>query len=500
MQKAEIHVDKHFQVGEVDQKIFGSFIEHLGRAVYGGIYQPNSPLSNDHGFRIDVLKLVKALNVPVIRYPGGNFVSGYFWEDSVGPKEQRKARLDLAWTELETNQFGLNEFMQWAQEASVDVMMAINLGTRGIEDAKNLLEYCNFTRGTYYSDLRIKHGYQDPYGIKLWCLGNEMDGLWQIGHKTAYEYARLAAKTGRVMKMMCPEIELVACGSSNWEMPTFGDWESTVLRECYDIVDYVSLHQYYDIKNDDTSDFLACSTAMDRFINQVISICDAEQARLHKKKVINLSFDEWNVWHGINTENKELDPWSESPHHLENEYDLRDALLVGSMLITLLRHADRVRIACLAQLVNVIAPIMTSDSSSWKQTIYYPYLFTSLYGRGIILNTIIDSPTIYSKKFGDVPVLDAVWVEGDGDLTLFAVNKDLSEDIMINCDLRQYKTMKVVEHIVLTNEDIRSVNTESFPERVTPSKSEESRLEDGVLRTKLVRHSWNMIRLEEGKN
>lgn len=497
MQKAGIFLDKHFQVGEVDQRIFSSFIEHLGRAVYGGIYQPNNPLSDERGFRTDVLGLVKELNVPVIRYPGGNFVSGFFWEDSVGPKEQRKARPDLAWMEMETNQFGLNEFMQWAQEASSEVMMAVNLGTRGIEDAKNLLEYCNLPGGTYYSDLRQKHGHQDPYDIKLWCLGNEMDGPWQIGHKTAYEYARLAAETGRVMKMMCPEIELVACGSSNWEMPTFGEWESTVLRECYDIVDYISLHQYYDIKNDDTSDFLACSTAMDRFINQVVSICDAEKAKLHMSKDINLSFDEWNVWHGVNTENRVNEPWAEAPHQLENEYDLRDALLVGSMLITLLRHVDRVKIACLAQLVNVIAPIMTSETGIWKQTIYYPYLFTGLYGNGRVLNTIVDGPTFLSEKYGDVPTLDAVWIEGDGKLTLFAVNKDLTEDIMVNCDLRQYKNMKVIEHVVITGEKIDSSNTESSPDRVTPSTSVKSQVDDGVFTTILGCHSWNMIRLEK---
>ena len=264
MKQAKLHIDRHFQVGEVDKRIFGSFIEHLGRAVYGGIYQPGSPLSDKEGMRKDVMELVRQLQVPVVRYPGGNFVSCFHWEDSVGPKELRPARPELAWFAIETNEFGLNEFADWAKKAETEIMMAVNLGTRGVDDAKNLLEYCNLPKGTYYSDLRRSHGVEQPHDIKLWCLGNEMDGPWEIGRKTPYEYGRLAAETGRVMKMMCPEIELVACGSSLWTMPTFGVWESDVLKECYDVVDYISMHQYYDNYDNDTAEFLANSTAMDQ--------------------------------------------------------------------------------------------------------------------------------------------------------------------------------------------------------------------------------------------
>ena len=245
MKKAQIIVDKYFLTGKTDKRIYGSFIEHLGRAVYEGIYQEGSPLSDEQGFRKDTLELVRELQVPIVRYPGGNFVSGFRWEDSVGPKTQRPSRPALAWGVIETNPFGLNEFVDWSRKAGSDVMMAVNLGTRGPEDAKNLLEYCNFKGGTYYSDLRKAHGYEQPHDIKLWCLGNEMDGPWQMGHKTAAEYGRVAAETARLMKFMDPEVETVACGSSSLEMPTFGSWEYTVLDEAYDQVDYLSLHQYY---------------------------------------------------------------------------------------------------------------------------------------------------------------------------------------------------------------------------------------------------------------
>ena len=272
MKQATIIADRDFILGETDPRIFGSFIEHLGRAVYEGIYQPGSPFANEEGFRKDVLGLVQELGVPVVRYPGGNFVSGYHWEDGVGPKDQRPARVEPAWSVIETNQFGLNEFAAWAKEARSQVMMAVNLGTRGPEDARNLLEYCNFPKGSYYSDLRRSHGVEAPHNIKLWCLGNEMDGPWQMGHKTAAEYGRVAAETGRLMKMLDPSIELVACGSSNMTMPTFAQWEADVLDACYDEVDYISLHQYFENSADNTPEFLAGSVKMDQFISSVASI------------------------------------------------------------------------------------------------------------------------------------------------------------------------------------------------------------------------------------
>ena len=307
MKKAEIIIDKYFLTGKVDKRIFGSFIEHLGRAVYEGIYQEGSALSDEQGFRKDTLDLVKELQVPIVRYPGGNFVSGFHWEDSVGPKDKRPAKPDLAWGVIETNEFGLNEFADWSKKAGSDIMMAVNLGTRGPEDAKNVLEYCNFKGGTYYSDLRKSHGYKDPHNIKLWCLGNEMDGPWQMGHKTASEYGRIAAETSRLMKFMDPTIETVACGSSNLTMPTFGSWEYTVLDECYDEVDYLSLHQYYGNYANDTVDFLASSKGMDDFISGVVAICDAVKAKKHGKKQINLSFDEWNVWYHSNEQDQKLE-------------------------------------------------------------------------------------------------------------------------------------------------------------------------------------------------
>ncbi len=496
MKKAEVIIDKNFITGKIDRRIYGSFIEHLGRAVYDGIYQPGLDVSDEQGFRKDTMELVKELNVPIVRYPGGNFVSGFKWEDSIGPKADRPKRVDLAWGVVETNQFGLNEFCDWARKADTDVMMAVNLGTRGIMEAKELLEYCNLPGGTYLSDLRKTHGYEKPHAIRTWCLGNEMDGPWQTGHKTAKEYAHLANETAKAMRALDPEIELVACGSSASNMPTFGDWEREVLEECYDSVDYISMHQYYGNQEDNTADFLASSVDMDTFIKNVVAICDYVQGRKHSKKKINISFDEWNVWYHSNEQDKKLEKWVEKPHQLEDVYNMEDALLVGSMLITLLRHCDRVKMACMAQLVNVIAPIMTSDTGAWRQTIFYPYMHASKFGNGTVLNTLVKSP-VYDSKYGEAPYLDCVIVNNEekGELIVFAVNKDLTEDMEVTCDLRQFADYTVKEHLVLHDEDLKAVNTEENPNRIRPEANGNARLEEGRLTAVLKHKSWNVIRL-----
>lgn len=496
MKQTRLYIDKHMIVSKVDKRIYGSFIEHLGRAVYQGIYQPGQKTADEQGFRKDVIELVKGLGVPVVRYPGGNFVSGYNWEDGVGPKDKRPEKLELAWQVVESNEFGLNEFADWAKKADTSVMMAVNLGTRGVDDARNIVEYCNVADGGYYSSLRKQHGYEKPHNIKLWCLGNEMDGKWQISHKTAEEYGRLASETGRVMKYVDPDIELVACGSASLDMDTFGTWEDTVLSQCYDEADYLSLHQYYGNRDDNTPDFLASTVAMDRFISSVVSICDAVKAKKRKKKTINLSFDEWNVWYHSNEQDKKLEKWCKAPHQLEDVYNFEDALLVAGMMITLLRHADRVKIACLAQLVNVIAPIMTSDTGAWKQTIYYPFEIISRYGRGTVLHTVVDAP-VYESTHGDAPYVDSVCLmdEEEDTLTIFAVNKDLSEDMELSVDLRQFEGYTVKDHVMLAHEDLKAVNTEEHPDNVVLQAGNHVKLENGIMTAVLKDKSFHVIRL-----
>ncbi len=497
MKKAKMVLDKEYKIGEVDKRIYGSFIEHLGRAVYGGIYQPGHIKANKDGFRIDVIELVNELNVPIVRYPGGNFVSGYNWEDGIGPVEKRPRRTELAWQTIETNQVGTNEFVDWAKAAGSEVMMAVNLGTRGPDAARNMVEYCNHSKDTYWSDLRISHGYSDPHNIKVWCLGNEMDGPWQIGQKTATEYGRIANETAKVMKLVDPSIELVACGSSGKGMPTFPEWESTVLEHTYENVDYISLHQYYGNPDNDTADYLANPLDMDDFIKSVISTADYIKAKTRSKKTMMLSFDEWNVWYHSKESDKKIDRWTIAPPQLEDVYNFEDALLVGGMLITFLKHADRVKMACLAQLVNVIAPIMTSDEGAWKQTIFYPFMHVSNYGRGCSLKPIISSPKYDSKNFTDVPMLDsaAVLNEEKNELVIFALNRDLNESLELQCDVRGFEDYKVIEHVVMHNKDVKATNTEQNPNNIIPNNNGNAQIDDGILTANLSNLSWNVIRL-----
>ena len=505
MKKASVTLDKAYQIGRIDPRIYGSFIEHLGRAVYGGIYEPGHPLADEKGFRKDVIEMVRKLNVPVVRYPGGNFVSGFNWEDSVGPVSERPKRLDLAWFTTETNEVGLHEFADWAAKCDSQVMYAINLGTRGPEQARDIVEYANHPGGSKFSDMRIKNGAKDPLNIKLWCLGNEMDGPWQMGHKTAEEYGRVANETAKIMKWVDPSIELVACGSSGSGMPTFGDWEYTMLSECYENIDYVSLHRYYGNPTGDTPGFLARSMDMDEFIKTVAAICDAVKGKKHSRKQVNLSFDEWNVWYHSREQDQEVwkqGKWGRALPLLEDVYNFEDALLAGSILITLLHNADRVKIACLAQLVNVIAPIMTRNGGGcWAQTIYWPFLHASNFGRGTSLNAIVNSPVYDCADYENVPYIDAAAVLGeDGSVTVFCVNRDLKEDYELEIDLRSFtdektqKSLQLQEHILLHNDDVNAVNTEENPDNVRPAAGPGGTVDGGRACIRIPALSWNVLR------
>ncbi len=499
MQKAKLILDRDYVIGPIDPRLYGSFVEHLGRCVYGGLYEPDHPAADENGFRTDVLDLVKDLGVTTVRYPGGNFVSGFRWEDSIGPVEKRPVRLDEAWSTTEPNTFGLHEYMAWCRKAGVSPLYSVNLGTRGPAEARDLVEYANFPGGSYWSDLRRQNGAEEPFGIKLWCLGNEMDGDWQIGHKDAREYGRVAHEAGKLMKWMDPGIELVVCGSSASDMPTFVDWETTVLEECYDTVDYISLHRYYGNPTGDTASFLARTMDMDAFIQTVVSVCDAVKGKKHSQKNIDLSFDEWNVWYHSGQQDEEVlkkNKWGRALPLLEDVYTFEDALLVGSMLMTLIRHADRVKIACLAQLVNVIAPIMTENGGrAWAQTIYYPFLHAARFGRGTSLRPLVQSPSYDCADYQNVPYLDvAAVLNEDGGVTVFCMNRSERDAFSLELDLRAFGELSLIKHILLHHEDVRAVNTAEDPHRVQPQQGPGGNLEQGKGCVTIPALSWNVLR------
>ena len=510
----EVHVSVHRDraIGDTDARLFGAFVEHLGRCVYGGIFEPGHPTADEQGFRQDVAALVRELAPTIVRYPGGNFVSGYNWEDGVGPLASRPRRLDLAWLSTESNRFGTDEFLRWCSSTAVEPMLAVNLGTRGADAARNLVEYCNHPAGTAWSELRRAHGFEQPHGVKFWCLGNEMDGPWQMEAKTAQEYGRIAAEAAKMMRWVDPGIELAACGSSGRNMPTFGSWEDTVLEHTFDHVEYVSLHTYINNYAADTPAFLASVDLMDRFIEEVAAIADAVAARRRSNKRIWLSFDEWNVWYRTRrtAQDRTRPGWPEAPPILEEVYNVEDALVFGGMCISLLNHADRVRAACLAQLVNVIAPIMTETGGpAWRQTIFWPFAQFSNLGRGRVLRADVDSPS-YAARYYDprgaqdlyfalpeTPYLKLAAVHDDqtGRLTLFALNRSLGEEMPLRVSTGGFARLELEQAVQLHDADLKAINSRAEPDRVKPSVLAGVRTQGNSLSASLQPASWNAIRL-----
>ena len=496
MTKAKIVADRHFEISEIDERVYGSFAEHMGRCIYGGIYEPDSPFADENGFRKDVMELVKELGVTMVRYPGGNFLSGYDWKDGIGAKENRPARLDLAWHGLETNQFGLDEFMSWASKTDIEPMMAVNLGTNGLKEALDLIEYTNVDAKSKWAQERVKNGNAKPYDIKVWCLGNEMDGPWQLGHKNAEDYATLAADVARGMRQIGEDLQLVACGSSNRSMPTFGAWEETVLEKTYDLVDHISLHTYYEDLGD-TQEFLIISTDLDYMINEVCNVADAVKAKNRSNKTITLSLDEWNVWNLSKFQAMERPKeWLPAQRVIEDEYTFKDAVVLGNLLISILRRSDRVKMACIAQLVNVIAPIRAeSDQAAWRQTTFFPFAYTSRFGRGKTLITRVEAPAIKSARFGEVNAIDAIttYDEKNKKVAIFVVNRSLTETIDTEILLSGFKNLKIVDQVTMESTEWMATNNASNPTRVEPSLTQTASVNGNSIEVKLAPVSWQVI-------
>jgi alpha-N-arabinofuranosidase len=468
---------------DFDRRLFGAFLEHLGRSIYTGVYDPGSPRANANGLRTDVIAEVKGLGVPVIRYPGGNFVSGYNWLDGVGPKKQRPTVLERAWNSLETNQFGTNEFMEWCKLVNTEPLLGFNLGTGTPEMAVAYVEYCNVDKGTKWSDLRRSHGYETPHNVRYWCLGNEMDGPWQMGHMPARAYGQKAVDIARQIRVIDRGLQLIACGSSNAAMPTYLVWDREVLEECYDQVDGISLHAYYGNTPNETGGssarFLAMNLDMDRQIREIAAVADYVQGLHRSPKRLWLSFDEWNVWYRARSGDAVNGQRAFAPRLLEEVYNLEDALLVGGFVNTLLRQSDRVRVACLAQILNVIAPLVTNATSVLRQSIYYPYAWALKYARGRVLDLFVESETypISADRLrpdlardAQVPFVDVVATHdpASGRASVLMLNRDLDADRELVLEWRDLTPTRVLACETLTGPDLKAFNTFEDPNRVVP--------------------------------
>ncbi|MBV8107820.1 MAG: alpha-N-arabinofuranosidase [Hyphomicrobiales bacterium] len=510
MRQARVFLDRNFTIGRIDPRLFGAFIEHLGRGVYSGIYEPGHPTADEKGFRRDVLDLVRELGVTIVKYPGGNFVSTYNWEDGVGPVEERPRRLSYVWASLEPNTFGTNEFIAWCRLAGVEPMLVVNLATRGPQDAANLVEYCNVPGGTTLSDLRRAHGFDKPHGVKFWCLGGEMDGVWHAGATTADEYGRIAAQAGKIMRWVDDSIELAVSGSSGPYIPTLGSWDETVLHHALDHVEWIALHTYLNNWKDDPPALLAAADLIDAFIEGVIAVADAVAAKRRSSKRIMVSFNEWNVWYRTRRpyEHLRMPGWPVAPPLLEEVYSVEDALMVGGVLISFLNHADRVRSACLAELVNVIAPISTETGGpAWRQTIFYPFAQVSRLARGDVLRVRVECESYAAacynpyrrETFDQLPSVaylkaSAVANEGGG-LTLLALNRDLDQEMTVLVSARGFGRLAVAEATVLTDSDLKAANTKAALMRVKPARLSGVAVGAGTVRMELPPASWSVVHL-----
>lgn len=489
---AKLTLDTQYHNGDIDPRIFSGFLEHIGRAVYEGVYDPGNPLSDENGFRRDVIAALRKLRMPLMRYPGGNFVSNYNWLDGIGPKESRPTRPDFAWRSLETNEFGVDEFVEWCKQVDTSPMMAINLGTKGATEAAALLEYCNMPAGTYWADQRVANGHAEPYGVKVWCLGNEMDGPWQAGHVPAEEYAMRADQAAKLMKGLDDKAEFVACGSSGRWMSTYLNYDRVTLEYAWDAVNYVSAHRYSENRRNDTAWFLAEGTEIDRVIEDYAGLFDYVRGMKRAEKRVYLSFDEWNVWYKADqTDGK----WTKAPHLVEETYNLEDALVCAQYLNAFIRRADVVKIACIAQVVNVIAPILTKRDGLLIQSNYYPFVLMAEHTRGKSLRPILDSPNYNAGERGEVPMIDvSASLAEDGSLAVFAVNRSQTEMVELKIDFNDAQIAGITGVDTLTGKNPKTANSWEAPHAVEPKPGVARMGDNGTAVVELPPLSFSAVR------
>jgi alpha-N-arabinofuranosidase len=500
-----IKVRKDFIVGDISSRLFGSFVEHMGSVIYTGIFQPDHPNADKNGFRRDVLELVKELELGVIRYPGGNFTSGYDWLDTIGPKESRPQKIDLAWRGIEPNTFGIHEFFDWLKETGAEPIFTINLGTKGIDDARNIVEYCNFPKNSYWSDLRRKNGSEEPFNVKLWCLGNELDGPWQIGAKSAYDYGRLANEASKVMKLVDDSIETILVGSSTPRLASYPEWDRIALEQAYETVDYLALHNYIDKydeddltkppknERDDTPTYLAKSYRFDRQIEEVVAACDYVKGLLRSEKTMYLAFDEWNVHSQPEKQHEDFQVGSPIDWCF---FTMEDSLLFGSLGLSILRHADRVKIACQSLLVNTIPLILTDpQGEAWCNPTYFIMAHLSRYAKGTVLKQITKGPTYDCEKVKNVPIVDSVVIENQQELVLFLVNRgEQKQTIHLDHDFALSQT---AEHIVLKSDTLFAKNLRETPNKIVPESKEIVFENEEAITVTVEKYSWNVVKIKK---
>ncbi len=527
--KVTLHPD--YQIGEIDRRLFGAFLEPIGDWVYGGVWNPNHPQADDLGFRRDIMELTREMGVTAVRLPGGNFTSGWEWKDSIGPKEQRKAHLDLAWRQYETNAVGHDEYLEWARRVGTEPLYTLNLGTGTIQDALHCVEYTRLPGGTWWSDLRRQNGYEEPHQVRTWCLGNEMDGPWQISsfEKDPKAYGIKAHETAKVVKWIDPQAETVVCGSSTPNNRTYPNWDLEVLKECYEMVDYLSLHYYHNAPAGDIAAYLSASNAFEDFLNTEIAACDVVQTMLHHPRKMMIAFDEYGCSY---TPQREVTKgragaidhsiYPEFSTHIQRPFRFNDpenppvkeeaggqmleTIGLISVLMMLMRHADRVKIGCMTVgLFN----IGHNAETVWKNVGYYPFEMMIRHARGISLQPVVNGPGFDSEAYNtedfnqsaayrNMPYIEAAASlnpEND-EVSIFVINRNWEESMPVELDVSGFEGYHLAEHVELFTEN-DEINTAENPNAVVPHKNEQTVMQDGKICAELKKLSFNMIRLQK---
>ena len=493
---AKIKFDRSDAGKEISPALFGSFIEHVGRCVYGGVYTPDTKSADEDGFNKNLIEACREMKLPLVRYPGGSYVSTWDWKNSIGPKNERKMMLNHPWHEMEPNSFGIGEAVTWCKKVGCELLMCLNISTTTVTDIMNLVEYCNFPKGTYWSDLRRSHGYEEPFNIKYWALGNEPDGWWQMNLQSSTEYARVTNEMAKAIKWIAPDVEVIACSSVGGNR----DWTKETLLKSYKYIDHLSVHDYIANKADDFEGYMAEISKRVDTISAYAELCDEVKDELGSDKTVNLSFDEWNVWYHSIEADKLIKFWEFAPHRLEDVYNLEDALVIGDYVITMLKLAERMKIGCMAQLVNVLGPFMTDDDGNLlKQTTYYPYSDACRYGRGTAFVPEIECDTFSATSKGEeiknVPCISCAAAESEDAFAIFIVNRSKNDGFDCEIDISGIKYSEISAK-ELYHDDIKAINSFSEPCNVE-YKPLDVKTNNEKLTVSLKKHSWNVIILKK---
>jgi len=484
--KAKISVDLERTLGSIDDRVYGTFAEHIGRVIYGGLYDPESDVADADGLRTDVIEAVREMGSTIIRWPGGNFASGYHWRDGIGPKDQRPGRHDLAWDVFDPNTFGTEEFLAFCRKAGAAPYLNFNASTGDFDEAQGWIEYCNGRHPVPEVLARQAGPHPDPHDVKLWGIGNENYGWWQHAHASAESYAETLREWGKLAYWTDSSIEIVGVGAS--PMP---DWNWTVLTQAGRSMDYLSLHFYWNsMPSDPYHSVLAGPIGSEAIMEGAWGMALEAQRKLGLVRPVRFAIDEWGVWNdsqqGIRDSLADLSkpmrygltPKIGIDNKFEEFFDVKDALGVATWFNVMWRHPEKIALATYAQVVNTLAPLFVGENGLVKQATFFPLAISAKESMGTALDVLVltdegvPAPLAGFAAAGgggsmaadSIPVLDAAGTTDGHRIHLSLVNRSRDTELEVTVA----GVAGTARRIVLTHDDPFACNTPDSPRTVVP--------------------------------